>query len=123
MLASTSQHVPVRFDPGSRNPHLDYIDNEGARHEIWFLDATTAFNQIRSVVARQVHGIALRELGAEDQSIWPFFKTLEAGRAFGPDGVERLHCDEFAMRVGQGEVYRFKNAAADGVGRHNLREL
>src|SRR5438874_9659844 len=74
MLASTSQHVPVRFDPGSRNPHLDYIDNKGPRHEIWFLDATTAFNQIRSVVARQVHGIALRELGAEDQSIWPFFK-------------------------------------------------
>jgi peptidoglycan/xylan/chitin deacetylase (PgdA/CDA1 family) len=114
MLASTSQHVPVRFDPGSRNPHLDYIDNEGARHEIWFLDATTAFNQIRSVVVRQVHGIALRELGAEDQSIWPFFKTLEARRAFEPDGVERLHCDEFTMRVGQGEVYRFKNAAADG---------
>jgi peptidoglycan-N-acetylglucosamine deacetylase len=114
MLATSSQHVPIRFDPGSRNPHLDYIDNEGARHEIWFLDAATAFNQIRSVVAWQAHGIALRELGAEDQSIWSFFKTLEAGRAFERDGIERLRCDEFAMRVGQGEVYRFKNAAADG---------
>jgi peptidoglycan-N-acetylglucosamine deacetylase len=114
MLAAASQHVPVQFDPVSRNPHIRYTGGEGTEHDIWFLDAATAFNQVSGAVAELPRGVALRELGAEDDSLWSFFKKIGTGVALDPAAIEQVKCDSIAMRAGQGEVYRFKNAASEG---------
>jgi peptidoglycan-N-acetylglucosamine deacetylase len=29
------------------NPHFSYLDDNNIRHDVWFLDAVTALNQMR----------------------------------------------------------------------------
>jgi peptidoglycan-N-acetylglucosamine deacetylase len=113
MLIASSQGVQVEFDKTSGNPHFSYFDN-GAQHDVWFLDAVTVFNQLLNIVPLRPKGVALWELGTEDESLWSLFKDLGSGAGFDPSAIEYMRCDYIAMRVGKGEVYRFKNRAQTG---------
>jgi hypothetical protein len=31
-----------------RNPYFEYDEDDGSHHKLWFLDAVTAFNQMRA---------------------------------------------------------------------------
>ena len=63
----------IRFDPKSRNPTLDYRDDTGSRHHVWFFDAVTAWNQVRAGQKAGAAGFALWRLGSEDPSLWRVF--------------------------------------------------
>ena len=114
MRAAAMQHATIQFDAPSLNPHFSYYESSGAAHDIWFLDATTAFNQIKAIVAARPHGIALWELGAEDESLWSIFKSHLDQTKFDVHAIEYLHCGYIAMRVGRGEIYQFKNVGENG---------
>ena len=63
----------IKFDPRSSNPHFTYEEEDGKTHELWFLDAVTAFNEIKSARPYNVAGFALWRLGSEDPSLWKVF--------------------------------------------------
>jgi peptidoglycan-N-acetylglucosamine deacetylase len=71
--------APMHFSAPSLNSHFTY-EKEGLRHEVWFLDAVSAFNQVKSALALRPAGVALWKLGMEDPGIWGFF-----GRGRVPD--------------------------------------
>ncbi|MER3632635.1 MAG: hypothetical protein C4325_11135, partial [Blastocatellia bacterium] len=50
-----------------------YTEDDGRDHTIWFLDAVTAFNQIKESKKYPVGGLALWRLGSEDPSVWQIF--------------------------------------------------
>jgi peptidoglycan-N-acetylglucosamine deacetylase len=114
MRAAAMQHATIQFDAASLNPHFSYYESSGVPHDIWFLDAATAFNQMKAMVAVRPHGIALWELGAEDESLWSIFKGHLDQATFDVHAIEYLHCDYIAMRTGRGEIYQFKNAGKNG---------
>lgn len=64
----------IRFDSKSRNPTLDYTDDAGSRHHVWFFDGVTAWNQVRAGRAAGVLGFAIWRLGGEDPSMWRVFE-------------------------------------------------
>jgi peptidoglycan-N-acetylglucosamine deacetylase len=114
MRAAAMQHATIQFDAESLNPHFSYYESSGAAHDIWFLDAATAFNQIKAMVAARPHGIALWELGSEDESLWSIFRAHFDGTTLDVHAIEYLHCDYIAMRTGTGEIYQFKNVGENG---------
>ena len=114
MRAASMQHATIQFDAESLNPHFSYYESSGAAHDIWFLDAATAFNQIKAIAAARPHGIALWELGAEDESLWSVFRPHLDGTTLDVHAIEYLHCDYIAMRTGTGEIYQFKNVGENG---------
>ncbi len=61
----------VDLDDVSRNPHFTYddVDNQ-QRHEVWFLDAVTTYNEMRAARQLGIQTFALWRLGEEDQSLW-----------------------------------------------------
>ena len=63
----------IDFDPGTLNPTFDYVDENGAPHEVWFLDATSAANAMTLARLYGVRGAALWALGMEDPSSWKVF--------------------------------------------------
>lgn len=63
----------IKFDPASRNPYFEYTEEDGKDHSVWFLDAVTAYNQIKSASEYKPAGFALWRLGSEDPSIWKVF--------------------------------------------------
>jgi cellulose synthase/poly-beta-1,6-N-acetylglucosamine synthase-like glycosyltransferase/peptidoglycan/xylan/chitin deacetylase (PgdA/CDA1 family)/spore germination protein YaaH len=75
VLAARDAQVPIVFDPATLNPHFAYAAPDGLRHDVWFLDAVTALNQMRAATAAGVAGFAIWRLGSEDPSLWGFLGT------------------------------------------------
>ena len=106
MLAAKESKGNIRLDPVALNPTFDYADDDGRIHQVWLLDAVTAFNQL--VVARSVQprGYALWRLGGEDPSLWRVFGK------HGPLGAaqaDQLRDIRFAYGLdyeGHGEILR-----------------
>ena len=48
VVAAHDSHAEVAFDPTSDNPRFSYAEEDGTRHDVWFLDAATAYNQIHA---------------------------------------------------------------------------
>jgi cellulose synthase/poly-beta-1,6-N-acetylglucosamine synthase-like glycosyltransferase/peptidoglycan/xylan/chitin deacetylase (PgdA/CDA1 family)/spore germination protein YaaH len=61
----------IELDDDTLNPHFAYDDTDAnVRHEVWFLDAVTALDQMRVARALGLQTFALWRLGSEDDSLW-----------------------------------------------------
>jgi len=69
----------VEFDPNSLNPNFSYFNEENQEHEVWLLDAVTAYNELRAAERAGVRGTALFRLGTEDPSLWTIWDTTHPG--------------------------------------------
>ncbi|MGA8287292.1 MAG: polysaccharide deacetylase family protein, partial [Acidobacteriaceae bacterium] len=68
--ASDSDAPPV-MDPDSLNMHFAYEDEDAhTRHEVWYLDAVTALNEMRAARELGIQTFALWALGSEDPTLW-----------------------------------------------------
>src|SRR5258708_33406289 len=85
MAGARENSANVAFAPASNNPHLSYTESDGTKHDVWFLDGVTAFNQIHAADPYRPAGYALWKLGSEDPSILPLM-----GRPYGAPAPESL---------------------------------
>ena len=76
----SQMHATLRFDAKTLNPGFRYLDDAGNKRDVWYLDAVTAFNQVKAALATQPAGIAIWRLGLEDPGVW-----ASAGRNRLPD--------------------------------------
>jgi cellulose synthase/poly-beta-1,6-N-acetylglucosamine synthase-like glycosyltransferase/peptidoglycan/xylan/chitin deacetylase (PgdA/CDA1 family)/spore germination protein YaaH len=61
----------IHLDDDTLNPHFAYDDVDAkVRHQVWFLDAVTALNEMRVARALGLQTFALWRLGSEDDSLW-----------------------------------------------------
>jgi peptidoglycan-N-acetylglucosamine deacetylase len=68
--------ILIQLDPVSLNPKFEWIEVEGGqekRHQVWMLDAVSAFNHVAITRSLGTAGVALWRLGSEDPSLWNFF--------------------------------------------------
>ena len=68
--AQRPDEKPVTSSAPQHNPSFTY-DSEGQSHEVWFLDASTFANQLRTVDQEGCAGVLISQLGTEDPGIWP----------------------------------------------------
>jgi cellulose synthase/poly-beta-1,6-N-acetylglucosamine synthase-like glycosyltransferase/peptidoglycan/xylan/chitin deacetylase (PgdA/CDA1 family) len=101
------------FDAGARNPHASWRDANGVTHTVWYLDATTLWNQVRASEHTGVAGVALWRLGGEDATLWRVLGR--AGLAGSPDTLRSLPNDGVAVIVGDGEVLAVEGRAGTGL--------
>ena len=100
MRNAQNSQATITLDEPSLNPTYSYTDAENVAHRVWFLDAITAFNQIRA--ARQLgnpYGYALWRLGAEDPSLWDVVPKRDS-----LDATTALSLEQ--MRSGYGVTYQ-----------------
>ena len=69
-LAAKESGVTIAFDHMSLNPTYGYADEAGKEHTVWFLDAATAYNEVKVADAWRPRGYGLWRLGAEDPGVW-----------------------------------------------------
>lgn len=96
--------VDIQMDDDALNPYYGYIDENGARHTVWFLDATTVFNQVKVTDPWRVRGYALWRLGSEDPGVWTVF-----GKPYGQvsaAGLTTLAAGSTVDFNGTGEVLK-----------------
>jgi cellulose synthase/poly-beta-1,6-N-acetylglucosamine synthase-like glycosyltransferase/peptidoglycan/xylan/chitin deacetylase (PgdA/CDA1 family)/spore germination protein YaaH len=112
--AARSNRAAVAWDPDTENPVLRYSAG-GRQHEVWFLDAVTALNQINAIEDGGFHGYALWRLGAEDPGTW---SVMEPERwptsGFDPATLAPLTAQESVSRYGDGDILRVSDTPREG---------
>ena len=48
VIAAHDSDAQVQFDDATNNPHFSYVEDDGTKHDVWLLDAVTAYNQIHA---------------------------------------------------------------------------
>jgi cellulose synthase/poly-beta-1,6-N-acetylglucosamine synthase-like glycosyltransferase/peptidoglycan/xylan/chitin deacetylase (PgdA/CDA1 family)/spore germination protein YaaH len=119
MVAAHDAGATVVFDDITNNPHFSYTsDDDHTRHDVWFLDGVTAFNQIHAADVYQPAGYALWRMGTEDPSIWSVF-----GRTYGaavPQGLKQIANEDIDYE-GEGEIIRVEvNPGGTGTRRMEI---
>src|SRR6266436_2690192 len=59
LLHVDESETDVEFDSASMNPHYSYYDEHNHVHQVWMLDAITAYNELRGSERLGVQGTAL----------------------------------------------------------------
>jgi cellulose synthase/poly-beta-1,6-N-acetylglucosamine synthase-like glycosyltransferase/spore germination protein YaaH/peptidoglycan/xylan/chitin deacetylase (PgdA/CDA1 family) len=112
-LEARDSDVDVTFDDDAMNPHFSYLDEGSLRHDVWFLDAVTALNHMRSAQSLGIQTFALWKLGGEDRTIWkvwdiPGDPTSTAKLRDVPPGLD-------VDMEGQGEILRIEERPTHGI--------
>ena len=81
LLHAYESETEIEFDSASLNPHYSYDDDENRTHQVWMLDAVTAYNELRASERLGVQGTALWRLGSADTSLWPIWDATNADQA------------------------------------------
>ncbi|HVM75139.1 MAG TPA: glycosyltransferase [Candidatus Saccharimonadales bacterium] len=81
LLHAYESETDIEFDSASLNPHYSYDDDQNRTHQVWMLDAVTAYNELRASERLGVQGTALWRMGSADTSLWPIWDTTNADDA------------------------------------------
>ena len=109
MAAALTNNVPVHFDNQTYNLDFKYYDSENLEHTVYFTDAITNFNAIRTAYDNNMAGYALWRLGDEDARIWSFYdkdlsiKALKT-KPFDYHQLENIKSSFMVDYVGEGEI-------------------
>ena len=110
--AADSAALPV-FDKASGNSSFAYQEGD-SRHQVWLLDAASAYNQIRFLGRAHVGSVALWRLGSEDPGIWSIFgrshRTLPGAHA-----IDAIPAGTNVDIEGSGEILKIAAEPVAGV--------
>ncbi len=113
MDRAADAQATIDFDDNTQNPHFSYSEDDGTVHDLWLLDAATAYNQIHDADGYQPYGYAVWRLGSEDPSIWSVM-----GRPYGaaaPDALHEIGQGEDIDIEGQGEILQIASKPQAGA--------
>jgi len=113
MVTAVESEATIEFDADSLNPHFSYSDEKERVHQVWFLDALTAYNQMRAAERAGARGTALWRLGSEDASLWSIWDATH------PDDATRQKLTEVQsgydlVLEGQGDIWRISATPKPG---------
>jgi len=113
IIAANDSGATIDFDDATNNPHFSYDEDDGTKHDVWFLDGVTAYNEIHAADPYRPAGYAIWRLGAEDPSIWSVM-----GRpydALPPQALHTIPTIEDIDYEGQGEMLRVDAEPTTGL--------
>jgi cellulose synthase/poly-beta-1,6-N-acetylglucosamine synthase-like glycosyltransferase/peptidoglycan/xylan/chitin deacetylase (PgdA/CDA1 family) len=118
VLTANESSSTIAIDPASLNPTYKYYDEANILHTVWLQDATTAFNEYRSLGAYRPHGVALWRLGSEDLGVWSFLgKSLSTSydAAFFMNAFQSVRYGYNVDYEGMGEILQLTSLPKMGA--------
>jgi cellulose synthase/poly-beta-1,6-N-acetylglucosamine synthase-like glycosyltransferase/peptidoglycan/xylan/chitin deacetylase (PgdA/CDA1 family) len=113
LLHASESESQVEFDSASLNPHYSYSDEHDHVHQVWMLDAVTAYNELRASERMGVQGTAVWRFGSSDTSMWPIWDATR------PDDAARQKLTDVApgpdlIFEGDGDIWHFIDTPKHG---------
>ena len=112
LLKSHESEETAELDSDSLNPHFSFLDEDGGRRDVWFLDAVSSTNQMHAAQRLGINAFALWRLGGEDRSLWQTWDDPSAG-----DYAQKLNVIPPGQDVdleGDGEILRIEQRPTPG---------
>jgi cellulose synthase/poly-beta-1,6-N-acetylglucosamine synthase-like glycosyltransferase/peptidoglycan/xylan/chitin deacetylase (PgdA/CDA1 family)/spore germination protein YaaH len=104
--------ININWDQTTGNPYMRYSDSAG-QHVVWFLDGSTAYNEMNLALRTSTHNIALWRLGSEDQSVWSLLKNSANLNGHVSDLKVIPNADPVKYE-GQGEILKIVSSGKNG---------
>lgn len=120
MIAAHDSDADIDFDDATNNPHFSYVEEDKTKHDVWFLDGVTAYNEIHAADAYRPAGYALWRLGSDDPTTMSVM-----GRPFGalpPPSLRKIPTSQDIDFEGQGEIFRVEADPAEGTRKFELNK-
>jgi cellulose synthase/poly-beta-1,6-N-acetylglucosamine synthase-like glycosyltransferase/spore germination protein YaaH/peptidoglycan/xylan/chitin deacetylase (PgdA/CDA1 family) len=111
-IGSRDAEEDIDFDGDALNPHFSYKDDDNFQHDVWFLDAVTALNEMRAAQTVGIQTFALWRLGAEDRSLWRVWDM--PGEANASDRLKDVPPGQDVDMEGSGEILHIEARPTDG---------
>ena len=111
-LTAHDSDADPEFDGDAMNPHFAYRDEKNQRHDVWWLDAVTALNQMRAAQKLGINTFALWRLGSEDRSLWAVWDV--PAEATAPDKLKAMLPGYDVDMEGSGEIIRIEQRPKKG---------
>jgi len=104
--------LKVNWDKNSQNPYITYKENN-VNHEVWFLDASTFYNQMKATFQADAAGVAIYSLGNEDPGIWDVVKN-KADISKSVSSIKSIAPLSQLQFTGAGDLYYVKSDSKSG---------
>jgi peptidoglycan-N-acetylglucosamine deacetylase len=114
LLRAYESETEVEFDSASLNPHYSYFDEHDHVHQVWMLDAVTAYNELRVSERMGVQGTALWRFGSSDGSIWPVWDSPRPDDAV-REKIKDIPPGPDLILEGDGDVWHFTDTPKSGA--------
>jgi cellulose synthase/poly-beta-1,6-N-acetylglucosamine synthase-like glycosyltransferase/spore germination protein YaaH/peptidoglycan/xylan/chitin deacetylase (PgdA/CDA1 family) len=111
-IGSRDAEEDIDFDGDALNPHFSYKDDDNFRHDVWFLDAVTALNEMRAAQTVGIQTFALWRLGSEDRSLWRVWDM--PGEANASDRLKDVPPGQDVDMEGNGEILHIEARPTNG---------
>src|ERR1700691_4468390 len=111
-IGARDSEEDIDFDGDALNPHFSYEDDDHFRHDVWYLDAVTALNEMRAAQTVGIQTFALWRLGSEDRSLWRVWDM--PGEANASDRLKDVPPGQDVDMEGDGEILHIEARPADG---------
>ena len=113
LLHAEESDANIEFDSDSLNPHYSYYDEHNHVHQVWMLDAITAYNELRASEHLGVQGTAIWRLGSADTSLWQIWDATR------PDDAARQKLTDLApgpdlVLEGDGDIWHITDTPKNG---------
>jgi cellulose synthase/poly-beta-1,6-N-acetylglucosamine synthase-like glycosyltransferase/spore germination protein YaaH/peptidoglycan/xylan/chitin deacetylase (PgdA/CDA1 family) len=119
MAAAIANGAAISWDADTANPVLRYKDKtktSAARHEVWFLDAVTALNEVQDVSDQGFRGIGIWRLGAEDPDFWKVVNPLAwPAEKFDVKQLGVLTAQQVVNHYGAGDIIQISETPREGA--------
>ncbi len=111
-LHAAESEADIDFDGDALNPHYAYDDENNRRHDVWYLSAVTALNQLRAAQRMGITTFALWRLGSEDRSLWAIWDV--PGEPLAPGRLRDVPPGQDVDLEGNGEILRISERPKSG---------
>jgi peptidoglycan-N-acetylglucosamine deacetylase len=112
-IGARDSEEDIDFDDDALNPHFSYEDDDHFQHDVWYLDAVTALNEMRAAQTLGIQTFALWRLGAEDRSLWRVWDMPGEANAF--ERLKDVPPGQDVDMEGDGEILHIEAKPADGT--------
>jgi len=105
----------VDFDPVALNPTFQYQDDSSRTHEVWMLDAATAYDDLLLARRSGVKSAVLWVLGSEDPSVWAVFDRHAPDSLPGAGRLDTIPPPYAPLKTGDGDVLEVVSSPRGGL--------
>jgi cellulose synthase/poly-beta-1,6-N-acetylglucosamine synthase-like glycosyltransferase/peptidoglycan/xylan/chitin deacetylase (PgdA/CDA1 family) len=112
IVAAHDSGAVIDFDDASNTPHFTYVEDDATRHDVWFLDGVSAYNEIHAASPYQPAGFALWRLGTEDPSVFSVLNLPYGAPA--PESLRHIPVIEEIDFEGAGEIIQIEATPVAG---------